>query len=69
MDRVIHMLDGKAAAGTLATISAATSGTWLDVAEPLVTITMTVIVGSATLWYTIERALKLRKERKDNESI
>jgi len=63
------MLDGKAAAGTLATISAATSGTWLDVAEPLVTITMTVIVGSATLWYTIERALKLRKERKDNESI
>lgn len=63
------MLDGKAAAGTVATVASASSGTWLDTAEPAVTITMTIVVGTATLWYTIERALKLRKERKDNESI
>jgi len=55
------MLDGKAALGTIMT---ATSG-WIDWAEPVVTMTVTIIVGGATLWYTVERALKLRKERKD----
>lgn len=56
------MLDTKAVAGTLATMSAA-STSWLEVAEPIVTMTVTIIVGGATLWYTVERALKLRKER------
>jgi len=58
------MLDAKAVAGTLATMSAA-STSWLDMAEPIVTMTVTIIVGGATLWYTVERALKLRKERKN----
>lgn len=56
-----HMIDGKAAFGAIMT---ATSG-WIDWAEPVVTMTVTIIVGGATLWYTVERALKLRKERKD----
>ena len=58
------MLDTKAVTGTLATMSAA-STSWLDIAEPIVTMTVTLIVGGATLWYTVERALKLRKERKE----
>lgn len=60
------MFDAKAVAGTLATMSAA-STSWIDLAEPVVTMTVTIIVGGATLWYTIERALKLRKERKQNK--
>ncbi len=46
---------------------AAASSSWLDLAEPIVALVMTLLVGSATLWYTIERAIKLRRERKDNE--
>ena len=60
------MLDAKAITGTAMTMAGA-AGSWLDVAEPVVTIFFTVAVGSVTLWYTIERALKLRKERKENE--
>ncbi len=59
MKELIAMLDFKAVTGLFATGGAA----WLDYAEPIVTITVTIIVGGATLWYTIERALKLRKER------
>lgn len=67
MDKgIVHMLDAKAATGTLATMTAA-STSWLDIAEPIVTMTVTIIVGGATLWYTIERALKLRRERKQPE--
>jgi len=64
MENVQTMIDAKALTGTLMTMTAAT-GSWLDVAEPIVTMTVTILVGGATLWYTIERALKLRKERKD----
>jgi hypothetical protein len=53
-------MDVKTAIGTAMTGGAA----WLDYAEPIVTITVTLLVGGATLWYTIERAIKLRKERK-----
>lgn len=56
------MLDMKSAVGTALTTAAA-SASWLEVAEPLVAITVTIVVGGATLWYTVERALKLRKER------
>ena len=61
----MQILDLKAALGMVAT---ATSG-WVDWAEPVVTMTVTILVGGATLWYTVERALQLRKARKDNESI
>jgi len=66
MKEAMHMLDAKAMAGTLATISAA-STSWLEIAEPIVTMTVTIIVGGATLWYTIERALKLRSQRKERK--
>lgn len=55
-------MDGKILTGTLATFASASS-TWLDTVTPIVTITVTVIVGAATLWYTVERALKVRQER------
>ena len=67
MDKVItHMVDTKAAIGTALTM-ASSLGSWLDIAEPIVTITMTLVVGGATLWYTIERAAILRKARKENK--
>ena len=60
------MLDPKAMVLAGSTLAAASSS-WLDLAEPIVALVMTLLVGSATLWYTIERAIKLRRERKDNE--
>jgi len=60
------MVDAKALGGTLLTITSAGSG-WLDIAEPIVTMTVTIIVGGATLWYTVERALILRKARKEEK--
>lgn len=59
---VLPVVDTKVATGTLATASSAAAG-WLNVAEPIVTIVVTLAVGGATLWYTVERAMKLRKER------
>lgn len=67
MDRIVHMVDAKAAAGTIMTMAAA-STSWIEMAEPIVTMVTTVLVGGATLWYTVERATKLRKERKDGEN-
>lgn len=64
---MIQMLDGKAIAGTLATFTSA-GVSWLNVAEPIVTMVVTLIVGAATLWYTWERAMKLKRERKDGGS-
>ena len=61
MERILPMIDAKSILGTAMT---ATAG-WVDWAEPIVTMTVTIVVGGATLWYTIERALKLRKERKN----
>lgn len=60
------MLDAKALTGTFTTMVAASSS-WLGIVEPVVTIFFTVAVGSVTLWYTVERALKLRRERKEND--
>lgn len=60
------MLDMKALIGTFATAATA-STSWLDVAEPIVTMLVTVVVGGVTLWYTVERALILRKERKNGK--
>lgn len=62
----LQMLDAKAITGTFATATAG-SLTWLEVAEPVVTILMTLIVGGVTLWYTWERAAVLRAERKRRE--
>ena len=64
----LAVLDAKAVAGTLAT-GAAASTTWLDVAEPIVTIVMTLVVGLTTLWYTWERAKDLRNKRKRREAL
>lgn len=58
------MVDPKPVVGFAATAGAASSS-WLDIAEPIVTITVTLIVGAVTLWYTVERAIKLRRERTD----
>ena len=63
----LHMIDGKAMLGTVTTAGVGVGG-WLDVAEPVITIVMTLIVGAATLWYTVERAMKLRKERTKNDT-
>jgi uncharacterized membrane protein YidH (DUF202 family) len=68
MDKEISaMMDLKAVFGTALTTASA-GASWLDIAEPIVTMSMTVIVGGATLWYTVERAMKLRKERKNGTS-
>ena len=60
------MVDTKAATGTVLTAGIAGSS-WLDIAEPIVTIFMAVLVGSLTAWYTWEKAMQLRRERKDSE--
>lgn len=67
MIRMSMVVDTKVGAGTALTMMAATSDSWLTTAEPLVTMVMTIIVGGATLWYTVERAIKLRKERKEKK--
>ncbi len=61
---ILHMFDAKAIGGAAATFTSA-GASWLDIAEPVVTIVFTVIVGVCTTWYTVERAMKLRKERKN----
>lgn len=60
------MTDVKVAAGALGTAGSAMAG-WVQYIEPGVSLLFTVIVGSLTAWYTWERAMKLRKERKDAE--
>lgn len=60
---VYTMIDGKALSGTIATMVSA-SASWLEIAEPVVTIFVTLVVGGLTAWYTWERATKLRHERK-----
>ncbi len=65
----LHMLDTKALVGTMLTVSAA-AGTWLEQANAYGQLALTVagfVVAGLTGWYTIERARKLRKERKENE--
>ena len=64
MNEGFQMLDAKALAGTALT-GVAASTSWLEVAEPIVTIVTTLIVGGVTLWYTVERALYLRSQRKE----
>jgi len=61
------MSDIKILSGTAAAALAGSAG-WLDIAEPIATITVTVVVGGATLWYTVERALAIRRERISNGS-
>jgi hypothetical protein len=62
---VYPMIDTKMLLGAAMTAAGASAG-YLDIAEPIVTITMTVVVGCTTIWYTVERALKIRRERKDS---
>ena len=64
----LAVLDAKAITGTVAT-GVAASTTWLDVAEPVVTIFMTLLVGGVTLWYTWERAQDLRNKRKRRDAL
>jgi hypothetical protein len=62
----MSLIDGKAVVGTLSTAGAA-STSWIATVEPYVTVITTVVVGGLTAWYTIERALKLRRERKERK--
>ncbi|MHC4370026.1 MAG: hypothetical protein ACYSW8_20640 [Planctomycetota bacterium] len=67
---VINIIDGKIAAGTAITaFSAIQEATdWIDTANEVTGLALTIIgvvVGLATLCYTVERALKVRAERKD----
>lgn len=59
-------MDSKIVVGTFAT-AASLGGTWLEHANAWGELVLTAIgicVGLATLWYTVERARKLRRERK-----
>ena len=63
------MLDSKALVGTMLTFSAA-AGTWIEQANAYGQFALVVaglLVAGLTGWYTLERARKLRKERKENE--
>ena len=62
------MADPKSVGGTVATALAA-STTWVEAIEPIVTVVMTLLVGALTAWYTIERAIKTRRERKEQDEI
>lgn len=60
------MFDGKVLVGTLLTASAAAS-TWVEQANAYGQLVLTVggiIVACLTAWYTLERARKLRRERR-----
>lgn len=60
------MIEPRVFVGTVFTAGAAVS-TWVEQANEWGQFGLTVLgifVGIATLWYTIERARKLRKERK-----
>ncbi len=64
-----QMLDVKAVAGAVIVMGAAVQS-WIQTANDYATLAVTVIgglVGIATIWYTVERARRLRRERKDNE--
>ena len=67
LEKGIHMLDTKAATGTVATALSAYAG-WVDLAGPIASLAVTVIVGGLTAWYTWERAVKLRDERKNRRN-
>ena len=64
------MLDGKVIFGA-AIVMGATAQSWIQTANDYATLTLTVIgvlVGIATLWYTILRARKVRLELKKGKS-
>lgn len=68
MDKgIVHMLDAKAVSGTFATAMVAASPTWMDTASTVVTLVVTLVVGGLTAWYTWERAIKLKREREDED--
>ena len=63
------MADKIVLSGTAVT-AATTGATWVEQANSYGQLAVTVIcsvVGVATLWYTLERARKLRRERKEKE--
>ena len=63
---VVHMMDGKTFMGLVGTASSSLAG-YLDILEPVVGISVTLVVGGLTAWYTYERASKLRDERKSRK--
>lgn len=63
------MADKVVLLGTVLT-AAATGVTWVEQVNNYGQLGITVVgvlVGVATLWYTLERARKLRRERKEKE--
>ena len=62
------MLDGKMVTGAVVAMTV-TASSWVEQANEygmLVTTCIGALVGIATLWYMIEKARKLRRERKDD---
>lgn len=69
MNKGIAVLDGKAFLGAGVTASASVVS-WIDTANLYGQFVLTVIgivVGLATLWYTVERAKRLRRARLDRD--
>ena len=54
----------------VASLAAAGGATWLDQANDIGTLVLTIfgiLAACMTVWYTWERATKLRKERKEQK--
>jgi hypothetical protein len=62
----MSIVDTKAVSGLALTAGSAGSS-WIEIVEPLTSLFITVVVGGLTAWYTWERAMKLRRERKKQE--
>jgi hypothetical protein len=61
------MLDMKATSGAVI-VAMAAANSWIEVVSDYTSLAVNVVgvlVGIATLWYTVERARKLRAERKE----
>jgi hypothetical protein len=66
MEEGIRMMDARVALGATSTVGTSMAG-YLNVIEPIVTIVVTLVVGGLTAWYTWERAVNLRRQRKLKE--
>ncbi len=57
------MHDAKIAVGTVATAVAASAPTWLETAQSVAGLVITVVVGTLSAWYTWERIKKIRRDK------
>lgn len=63
---IYNMHDVRVLTGMFATTGSAIAG-WAEMIQPVASLLVTVVVGVLTAWYTWERAVKLRKERKNGK--